>query len=119
MVRDASSKVVAAALGVKPTTIQRYAREARIPFDETPGGHRRFNVEEVRAMLAPPAKFVAARSFDRLATGPAVVRSAGSQLDADLRAMRVEERALPAADGPSPFAELVGRARRVLVASGS
>lgn len=29
-----------------------YAREGRIPFDATPGGHRRFDIEEVRAALA-------------------------------------------------------------------
>lgn len=43
---------VAAALGLRPATVQMYARNGRIPFDATPGGHRRFDVEEVRAALA-------------------------------------------------------------------
>jgi hypothetical protein len=29
-----------------------YARDGRIPFDTTPGGHRRFDIEEVRTALA-------------------------------------------------------------------
>jgi hypothetical protein len=29
-----------------------YARNGRIPFDTTPGGHRRFDIEEVRTALA-------------------------------------------------------------------
>lgn len=53
MARTATSSEVAAALDVSPATIQRYARDGRIPFAETPGGHRRFDVEEVRAALAP------------------------------------------------------------------
>jgi nucleoside phosphorylase len=31
--------------------VQRYAREGKVPFDQTPGGHRRFNLDEVRAAL--------------------------------------------------------------------
>lgn len=45
---------VAAALGLRPATVQMYARNGRIPFDATPGGHRRFDIEEVRAALAAP-----------------------------------------------------------------
>lgn len=43
---------VAAQLGLASATVQKYAREGRIPFGTTPGGHRRFNVEEVRAALS-------------------------------------------------------------------
>lgn len=43
---------VAEALGLSPATVQQYARNGRIPFDATPGGHRRFDIEEVRAALA-------------------------------------------------------------------
>jgi hypothetical protein len=39
-------------LGLAPATVQKYARDGRIPFDLTPGGHRRFDVEEVRAALS-------------------------------------------------------------------
>jgi len=43
---------VAAALKLRPATVQGYARDGRIPFDVTPGGHRRFDIDEVRAALA-------------------------------------------------------------------
>jgi nucleoside phosphorylase/tetratricopeptide (TPR) repeat protein len=50
--RIAATSEVAAELGLAPATVQKYAREGRIPFDITPGGHRRFDIEEVRAVLA-------------------------------------------------------------------
>lgn len=52
MARTATTTQVAAALHVKPATVRKYAREHRLPFDTTPGGHRRFSVEEaVRSVL--------------------------------------------------------------------
>lgn len=49
--RTATTAQVAAALHVEPATVRKYAREHRLPFDTTPGGHRRFDVEEaVRAI---------------------------------------------------------------------
>lgn len=56
--RRATSAEIGAALGLKAATIQAYAREGRIPFGVTPGGHRRFDLDEVRAALgmAPVAK---------------------------------------------------------------
>ncbi len=50
--RAATTSEVAAQLGLASATVQKYAREGRIPFGTTPGGHRRFNVEEVRAVLS-------------------------------------------------------------------
>jgi 5'-methylthioadenosine/S-adenosylhomocysteine nucleosidase len=52
MERAATTSEVAARLGLASATVQKYAREGRIPFDTTPGGHRRFNMEEVRAVLS-------------------------------------------------------------------
>ena len=49
--RKATTSQVARALGVKPATVQAYARSGRIPFDVTPGGHRRFDLDEVRTAL--------------------------------------------------------------------
>lgn len=50
--RTATTEQVAAALHVKPATVRKYARERRLPYDTTPGGHRRFDVDEaVRAIL--------------------------------------------------------------------
>ncbi len=51
LARTATTAEVAAALGLRPATVQGYARNGRIPFDTTPGGHRRFDVDEVRAVL--------------------------------------------------------------------
>jgi hypothetical protein len=51
MARTATTEQVAAALHVGPAAVRKYAREHRLPFDTTPGGHRRFDVEEaMRAM---------------------------------------------------------------------
>lgn len=56
MKRTATTEQVADALHVKPATVRKYARERRLPFDVTPGGHRRFDVEEaVRAILGHDA----------------------------------------------------------------
>lgn len=51
MARKTSSSEVAAALGVSAATVQKYARDGRIPYTETPGGHRRFDINEVRTAL--------------------------------------------------------------------
>lgn len=51
MTRESKTGDVARAVGLRPSTVQLYARNGRIPFDVTPGGHRRFNVEEVRTAL--------------------------------------------------------------------
>jgi hypothetical protein len=53
--RTASTEQLAAALHVKPATVRKYAREHRLPYDVTPGGHRRFDIEEaVAAVRANP-----------------------------------------------------------------
>ncbi len=56
MARTATTEQVAAALHVGPATVRKYAREHRLPYDTTPGGHRRFDVEEaVEAILGDRA----------------------------------------------------------------
>ena len=42
---------LASALSLSVGSIGRYAREGKIPFDQTPGGHRRFDLDEVRLAL--------------------------------------------------------------------
>lgn len=116
--RKATSKDVAAALGVEPTTVQRYAREGRIPFETTPGGHRRFDVAEVVAALRDdrPA-FTATIDPRPLGRGAPVTRSPGATRAGALRAMRVEE-PLPAgarSDTGSALGDLFAHARQVLV----
>lgn len=49
--RRCTTAEVAAAFSLKPATIQSYARQGRIPFGTTPGGHRRFDLDEVSAAL--------------------------------------------------------------------
>lgn len=51
--RRLTSAQVARHLHVSAATVQRYAREGRVPFLITPGGRRRFDLEEVRQALGP------------------------------------------------------------------
>jgi hypothetical protein len=70
-VRSASTSEVATALGLRPATVQMYARNGRISFDTTPGGHRRFSIDEVRVALdtrqsaatAPPGRSRGSRGW--------------------------------------------------------
>lgn len=50
-IRSLTASQVAAALYVSHATINRYAIAGKIPFDSTPGGHRRFNLNEARSAL--------------------------------------------------------------------
>ncbi len=52
MPRTATTEALARALHVGPAAVRKYARQGRVPFDTTPGGHRRFDVEEAVAALA-------------------------------------------------------------------
>lgn len=49
--RNLTSKTVAEALGVSERSVRLYAQAGRVPFAVTPGGHRRFNLDEVREAL--------------------------------------------------------------------
>lgn len=122
---------VATALGISVDTVGRYAREGLIPFDKTPKGHRRYNVEEVRAALAseiaPTTRLVASAKAQgtRLVAGPEVSVSPQSRLREDLMATRTmersespEEQGLEGRKPDSAFDEVLGHSRRVLVASG-
>lgn len=53
--RTARSGEVAAAIGMSAASVQAYARSGRLPFRLTPGRQYRFNLDEVREILAPPA----------------------------------------------------------------
>lgn len=39
-------------LGVDPKTVARYARDGKLSFQRTLGGHRRFNENEIREFAA-------------------------------------------------------------------
>jgi Helix-turn-helix domain len=53
--RNLRSSQVAAEVGLSAASIQAYARNGRIPYRLTPGRQYRFNLEEVRDLLAPEA----------------------------------------------------------------
>jgi excisionase family DNA binding protein len=46
-----TSSELARHLNVTAASVQRYAREGKIPFLVTPGGHRRFDLEAVLKAL--------------------------------------------------------------------
>lgn len=52
MPRTATTETLARALHVGPAAVRKYARQGRVPFDTTPGGHRRFDVDEAVSALA-------------------------------------------------------------------
>jgi len=51
VVRTASTSAVAKDLGVSERSVRLYAQAGRIPFSTTPGGHRRFDLDEVHVAL--------------------------------------------------------------------
>lgn len=119
MDRTQGTKEVAAALGVTASTVQLYSRDHRIPFDVTPGGHRRYNVDEVRASLEnSTGSLLTSLGGPRIGAGVPVVRSEMAVMDAARRAV-VGESLAPAEDGSehaeSAAVEFIKRSRRVLV----
>jgi hypothetical protein len=51
MPRNLSTHELAAQLRVSEQTIRYHARRGAFPYDETPGGHRRYDIDEVRDAL--------------------------------------------------------------------
>jgi excisionase family DNA binding protein len=49
---ELKTRDIARLLHVSEETVRQYAREGRIPFETTPGGHRRFDAVAVRTALA-------------------------------------------------------------------
>ncbi len=89
MRRTATTKQVAAMLGVKETTVQLYSRQNRIPFDRTPGGHRRYDLAEVRTALGYEGvtSALAPMASTGLGVGTPVTPSAMAAMDAARRAV--------------------------------
>jgi hypothetical protein len=118
--RTATSAEVAVTLHLSAATIQLYARSGRIPFDATPGGHRRYDIGEVQQALLGTAADVETE-LDRsrplgLGRGVDAPASANAALLRDLRSARPEARPAGAGDG-SALDELVAHARRVTLAT--
>jgi excisionase family DNA binding protein len=81
-------------LGVRTTTIARWSREGRLASVPTPGGHRRYRLADVRALLdaAEPAE----TELDRQIADDAVrlygqgwsIRQVAEKFDVDYSTMR-------------------------------
>ncbi len=115
---------------VSKDSIRRWAREGRLPFDVTPGGHRRFSLEEALVVLSPESKtrlapIVVDQAKTHIGRGPSLSASPAHGLARRVRAVET----VPAVNSPqaaktkkvpkpSATSELFGRARRVLVATG-
>lgn len=117
--RKLSTKQVAAALHVTESTVQLYSREGRIPFSKTPGGHRRYNLDEVLdALDAETAALTPLPRGTGLGPGTVRVRSRMHTMDTSRRAV-VGEDLVPAESGADPepaVIALIDHSRRILVA---
>jgi hypothetical protein len=93
--------------GVKlsPSTIQRYAREGRIPSRLSPGGRYRYNLTEVHTALttAPATQTLTAVPLaGGLGTGEAVQVSESDRLRTAVRAHQTDPRAGVSVAGHTP-----------------
>jgi excisionase family DNA binding protein len=116
--RTLKAAQVAEALGVSVDSVGRYARAGQIPFAATPGGHRLFDLAEVRQALAASGSTPARELFD---VPPATLRR--RRIRAVVTTSAAPETQPSPAPGPSrpapsaAVADLVRPARRVLHAS--
>lgn len=120
MRRDRTSAQIAQELGLAAPTVQKYAREGRVPYDVTPGGHRRFNLDEVRAALYDSSSDLrdAPLALDGgLGAGGTVAYSTAAAAERDTRAL-VATAHEDTAVSPTALQDLFAHARRVLVTTG-
>jgi excisionase family DNA binding protein len=107
--RSLEAGELARALNISPDSVGRYARDGRIPFDLTPGGHRRFNVDEVRRALG-----VAGEAAPIFSVPSATLRARAIRGVTTLRTASATEAAVAAeAVGGSAAEELLSSAWRV------
>lgn len=122
MQRVLTTAEVAGQLGLSPSTVQKYARRGDIPFEMTPGGHRRYNLDEVRRSLYPaPSALEALDVAGSLGVGSALEMSLSARLERDARstAPSIGERdGRVQCAGDDALDELFRHARRVLVSTG-
>lgn len=117
-----TTRDVARALDVDEQTVRRYAREGNIPFAETLGGHRRYDLDEVRAALArararrlepvDPATEETSRLSAEVGRAP--LRLARSRRRGISRAMIAEARAESPPAEQLPFIGVAGSSRFVV-----
>ena len=115
--RDQTSAQIGRELGLAAATVQKYARDRRIPCDLTPGGHRRFNLHEVREALYSSSPSLGSPPFvvdGGLGSGAPIAVSPAAAAERDTRALVAVAHD---EDGPPTTAleELFAHARRVLV----
>ena len=85
---------VAGVFGVRTTTIARWSREGRLPCFFTPGGHRRYRVPDVRALLDSDRQeqadlvLQAAQDAVRLYDQGWSIRQVAQKFDVDYSTMR-------------------------------
>jgi hypothetical protein len=120
MRRKQGSAQIGQALGLAAATVQKYARDRRISFDVTPGGHRRFDLEEVRHALFDSSPGLGAEPLaldGGLGFGSPVAHSPAAIAERDTRAL-VALAHDDETDAPTALQDLFGHARRVLVTTG-
>ena len=121
--RDLLSSKLADALNLSTDTIGRYAKLGLIPFEKTPGGHRRYNLSEVRLALSSMESsgisglvLPGRGSVNPLALGPKTNPSAAAKLSMSIRAVRTAPMKDEGAEHKrGALDELLASARRVLV----
>jgi hypothetical protein len=111
---------IAKALHVSEQTVRAYAREGVIPYVETPGGHRRYVLDDVRTALArakkrsfkPLDEDEAPRLAPRVPAAP--LRQARRPLRSSARTLIAEAHAADREREPIPFIGVKGSSRFVV-----
>lgn len=116
------SSDIAKEFHISEATVRAYARDGLIPFVETPGGHRRYVLEDVRRAIALSKK----RSFEPLEDGDQTPSLAQEVTSAPLRRGRSRRRGITRAAiaearatqdeqvAPIPFIGVKGSSRFVI-----
>jgi hypothetical protein len=117
----ATTKDVARAFSIDEQTVRRYARDGVIPFSETLGGHRRYDLDEVRVALArarterfapvAPVAEETPRLADSSGAGPILRRYRGRRIT---RATIAEAQAGETQSRTIPFIGVRGSSRFVI-----
>lgn len=98
MSRSLTTKELGRQLGVSEQTVRYHARKGTFPYDPTPGGHRRYDLDEVRAAL----RGIGAPANTHRERGPFPPRGARIELRSPsgklTSAMRIEMQATAAYD---------------------
>lgn len=118
MRRDLTTAEVADRLDLSPSSVQKYARDGNIPFEVTPGGHRRYNLAEVHRALYPSKPALEPLTLTgSLGAGSYVDVSGSARLQRDARATTAPTGDTIRREGQDALDELFGHARRVLVST--